>query len=330
MNPPCEITVRVLLPALRVLIAKELSETYGWTQTRIARKLGVTQAAVSGYLAQDEKEVILPPFSVEELSALAKSITSEINVKRLTYTDLINHICKICLSLRRGGTICHAHKMKIHELEEERCAICMQLHMSLADVSDLRRRILSELRLAVDTLESCQDFTLLLPEVFSNIVMALKEAKTISDVAGVPGRIVRFRGKAKSLMDPEFGVSGHLGKVLLTAMRVNPNIRSAMNIKYDADVMTVLNKLNLKYFTLKRDPAYKEGEDELIRFIEELAKRGEGWFDAIVDEGGFGIEPNVYLFEENASKLADRVVRIARMVGVLKKGGNHKKANILT
>ncbi|MEM2058589.1 MAG: thiamine-phosphate synthase family protein, partial [Thermoproteota archaeon] len=74
----------------------------------------------------------------------------------------------------------------------------------------------------------------------------------------------------------------------------------------------------------------KEGEDELIRFIEELAKRGEGWFDAIVDEGGFGIEPNVYLFEENASKLADRVVRIARMVGVLKKGGNHKKANILT
>ncbi|MCQ5374165.1 MAG: hypothetical protein NO515_03985, partial [Candidatus Methanomethylicia archaeon] len=245
MNPPCEITVRVLLPALRVLIAKELSETYGWTQTRIARKLGVTQAAVSGYLAQDEKEVILPPFQVEELSALAKSITSEINMKRLTYTDLISHICKICLSLRRGGTICHAHKVKVHELEDERCAICMQLHMTLADVPELRRRILSEVRLAVDAIESCPDFHLLLPEVFSNIVMAIKEAKTISDVAGVPGRIVRFRGKAKALMDPEFGVSGHLGKVLLAAMRVNPNIRSAINIKYDADVLTVLNKLNL-------------------------------------------------------------------------------------
>lgn len=327
MNPPCEITVRVLLPALRVLIAKELSETYGWTQTRIARKLGVTQAAVSGYLAQDVNEVILPPFQAEELLALAKGITSEINMKRLTYTDLISHICRICLSLRRGGTICHAHKIKLHELENERCAICMQLHMSLGDISDLRRRILSEVRLALDTIESCPDFTFLLPEVFSNIVMALKDAKTISDVAGVPGRIVRFRGKAKALMDPEFGVSGHLGKVLLAAMKVNPNIRSAMNIKYDADVMNVLNKLNLKYFTLKRDPSYREGEDEILKFIEELGKRGEGWFEAIVDEGGFGIEPNVYLFEENAAKLADRVVRIARMVGVLKKGSNVRKTN---
>lgn len=327
MNPPCEITVKILLPALRVLIAKELSETYGWTQTRIARKLGVTQAAVSGYLAQVESDVILPPFQVEELRALAKSITSEISMKRLTHTDLISNICKICLSLRRGGTICHAHKIKLHELEDERCSICMQLHMSLADISDVRRRILSEVRGAVDALETCPDFTLLLPEVFSNIVMALKEAKTISDVAGVPGRIVRFRGKAKALMDPEFGVSGHLGKVLLAALKVNPSIRSAMNIKCEADVLTVLNKLNLKCFTLKRDPTYKEGEDELIRFIESLAKKGEGWFDAVIDEGGFGIEPNVYLFEENATKLADRAVRIARMVGVLKKEREHKKAN---
>ncbi|MGB9591030.1 MAG: thiamine-phosphate synthase family protein [Candidatus Methanomethylicaceae archaeon] len=327
MNPPCEITVRVLLPALRVLIAKELSETYGWTQTRIARKLGVTQAAVSGYLAQDENEVILPPFQVEELSALAKSITSEINMKRLTYTDLIGHICKICLSLRRGGTICHAHKIKVHELEDEKCAICMQLHMSLEDISDVRRRILREVRSAVDAIETCQDFPILLPEVFSNIVMGIKDAKTISDIAGVPGRIVRFRGKAKALMDPEFGVSGHLGKVLLAAMKANPAIRAAMNIKCDPDVIAVLDKLNLKYFTLKRDPSYKEGEDEIINFIGELAKRGESWFDAIIDEGGFGIEPNVYLFEENATKLADRVVRIARMVAVLKKGNSIKKAN---
>ncbi|MGQ9759767.1 MAG: thiamine-phosphate synthase family protein [Candidatus Methanomethylicaceae archaeon] len=327
MNPPCEITVRSLLPALRILIAKELSENYGWTQTRMARKLGVTQAAVSGYLAQDESEVILPPFELEELRTLAKSITSEINMKRLTYTDLITNVCKICLALRRGGTICHAHKMKLQELENERCHICMQLHMSLADISDVRRRIINEVRSAVETIEKCQEFALLLPEVFSNIVMALKDAKTISDVAGIPGRIVRFRGRAKALMDPEFGVSGHLGKVLLAAMKLNPNIRSATNIKCDEYVLKVLNKLNLKSVTLKRDPSYKEGEDELIRFIEGLAKKGEGWIDVIIDEGGFGIEPNVYLFDENVTKLADRIVRVARMVGVLRKESGHNKAN---
>lgn len=327
MNPPCEITVRSLLPALRVLIAKELSENYGWTQTRIARRLGVTQAAVSGYLAQDENDLISPPFDVDELRGLAKSITSEINMKRLSSTDLINHICKICLALRRGGTICHAHKMKLHELETERCNICMQLHMTLADVSDVRRRILSEVKSAVDALEGCQDFPLLLPEVFSNIVMGLKGAKTVSDVAGIPGRIVRFRGKAKALMDPEFGVSGHLGKVLLAAMKVNPNICSAANIKYDEFVLRVLNKLGVKYATLKREPTCKEGEEELIRFIEGLAREGEKWIEAVIDEGGFGIEPNVYLFDENATKLADRIIRIARMVGVLMKESGQSRAN---
>jgi predicted fused transcriptional regulator/phosphomethylpyrimidine kinase len=114
-------------------------------------------------------------------------------------------------------------------------------------------------------------------------------------------------------MDPEFGVSGHLGKILLAVMRVNPKIRSAINIKYNKEILEILNKLNLKYYILKRDIFSKDVEEELIKFIEDLAKRNIKDIDAIIDEGSFGIEPNTYLFDENAIKLAEKVIRIARM-----------------
>jgi predicted fused transcriptional regulator/phosphomethylpyrimidine kinase/predicted transcriptional regulator len=321
LNPPCELTVRELLPALRVLLAKDLAENHGWTQTKIAKKLGVTQAAVSGYLAQNATEISMPPFSFDEIKSIAKSFTSEIAMKRLSYVDLINNICEICLSLRRGGAICHAHKIKVPELEDERCTICMQLHMSLADISDVRRVILEDLRAAVSLLESSSEFTELVPEVFTNIIMALKDTKGVADVAGIPGRLVRIRGKVKALMDPEFGVSSHLAKVLLAVMKADPNIRSAINLKYNDSVLKIINKLNLKYAVLHRDPKYKGKEDELIAFAETAARKGEGGLDAIIDEGSFGIEPNSYLFEESATKLADRVIRIARMVNVLLKEG---------
>ena len=319
MNPPCELTVKTLLPALRTLVAKELSNNYGWTQTRIAKRLGVTQAAVSGYLSLDISTTAPLPFSIEELKSIAKGLTSEIAMKRLTHADLINNICEICLSLRRGGAICHAHKIKVTELEEERCTICMQLHMSLADISDVKRIILGELRAAVSLLESTSEFTELVPEVFTNVVMAIKEAKGIADVAGIPGRLVRIRGKVKALMGPEFGVSSHLAKLLLAMMKLNPNIRSVINLRYNDSIMEVIKKLNLRYEILERDTDNKDGENQLIKFAEAAVKRDESWLDVVIDAGGFGIEPNAYFFDESASKLAERVVRIAKMVNTTMK-----------
>jgi predicted fused transcriptional regulator/phosphomethylpyrimidine kinase/predicted transcriptional regulator len=313
MNQPCEIVVKKLLPLLRVLIAKELCQTYNWSQTRIANILGVTQAAVSNYLNQDESALLSQYFDLEEIKNIAKGLASEMSIRRGGHIDIIYGICRICLNLRKGGSICHAHKSKLPKLKDERCAICMQLHLSLSDVLEVRRKVINEVKIAVGMLEECQEFHLLLPEVYSNIVMAIEGAKVISDIAGIPGRIVRFRGKAKALMDPEFGVSGHLGKILLAVMRVNPKIRSAINIKYNKEILEILNKLNLKYYILKRDIFSKDVEEELIKFIEDLAKKNIKDIDAIIDEGSFGIEPNTYLFDENAIKLAEKVIRIARM-----------------
>jgi len=49
MKPFCEIIVAKILPAMRAIITKELMQTYGFNQTEVAQKLGITQPAISQY-----------------------------------------------------------------------------------------------------------------------------------------------------------------------------------------------------------------------------------------------------------------------------------------
>jgi len=47
---PAEIESRSLIPALRAILAKKLSEKYSIHEDEISKMLGVTQAAVSNYI----------------------------------------------------------------------------------------------------------------------------------------------------------------------------------------------------------------------------------------------------------------------------------------
>lgn len=49
MKTVCEIVVKDILPATRALIAKELLETHHMTQQEAAKRMGVTQPAISQY-----------------------------------------------------------------------------------------------------------------------------------------------------------------------------------------------------------------------------------------------------------------------------------------
>ena len=80
MKPFCEVIVQDILPALRALIAKELMTTHKMTQQEVAKKLGISQAAVSQYrremrgfkikLLQKDKEILE---NIEDIAARISS-----------------------------------------------------------------------------------------------------------------------------------------------------------------------------------------------------------------------------------------------------------------
>ncbi len=101
----CEVVVQDILPAMRALLAKELTHKHGLTQKQAAEKMGCTQAAVSQYLRElrgykvkllqkDEK-------SMEKLEELAKSLVSG-NTKS---GQLSSEVCGICDGMRKRDTL---------------------------------------------------------------------------------------------------------------------------------------------------------------------------------------------------------------------------------
>ena len=109
MKPFCEVIVQDILPALRALIAKELMSTHNLTQQEVAKKLGISQAAVSQYrremrgfkikLLQKDKEVM------DNIEKLAARIASD-DVDTVGASD---QCCLICKALRNKKLICELH-----------------------------------------------------------------------------------------------------------------------------------------------------------------------------------------------------------------------------
>ena len=56
MKIPCELVVWYVLPTIRREVARELVNSHGMSQAEVARKFGVTDAAISQYLKKKRGE----------------------------------------------------------------------------------------------------------------------------------------------------------------------------------------------------------------------------------------------------------------------------------
>jgi len=162
---------------------------------------------------------------------------------------------------------------------------------------------------AVKILESDPHAYLLIPEVGLNIVECRPKARSISDVVGVPGRIVRVLRKVKAVAEPSYGASRHLATILLAANNINEKIRACINIRYDEKFVNAMKKHN---YTLLFSGPHREAKDiekKIINLILQVGKVPK----AIIDKGGLGLEPVIYIFGFNAVSTVKDALTIVKM-----------------
>lgn len=124
MKPFCEIIVQNVLPVVRALVAKDLTERHKLTQQSIAKKLGVSQAAISQYIRElrgfKAKNLQRDKTVTDEIEKLSSRIASgDLNV--LSATD---EMCNICRTIRKKKLICELHVESFPSLEK--CTICLE------------------------------------------------------------------------------------------------------------------------------------------------------------------------------------------------------------
>lgn len=100
--------------------------------------------------------------------------------------------------------------------------------------------ILGNLVTALEMLEKCVEFSLLMPEVRVNLVYALPEAKTPQEVAAIDGRITVVNGYPHASGLPKWGASDHMARLILEVRKYDRTINAGINFKCDAIVIDVV------------------------------------------------------------------------------------------
>jgi XRE family transcriptional regulator, thiamine biosynthesis regulator len=305
LQPPDELMTQVFLPSLRQLVASRL-RGQGLSQNRIASVLGLTQASVSMYLSSDPRRAYdsLSTLNVSRPDAdrYAEQLCSAVS---RSATEGVRTLTAIWTGLLGSGSVCEAHRALHPSLAG--CDVCLaeyggrrvEIEQAVQDVSE-----------AVMALEGSRDFVAVMPEVSVNVACASKGAMGPSDVVAIPGRIVKVRGRAKALLPPEAGASAHMSKVLLLVMSHHPELRACINLRYDHRMERTLTRLGVAHsgFAGSSQP---RAEDPTVAALEKSGVLG-GKFAALVEQGGGGIEPNVYIFGRSAKEAADLAVKVAR------------------
>ena len=182
-------------------------------------------------------------------------------------------------------------------------------------------RVISELLKAVRVLESSPHAHKLVPETQMNLVMALPHASSIQDVAGFPGRIVKVGDRVRAVSCPEFGASRHVANAVLTAMKFNPEIRSAMNVRLSEELLKVCEKLGFAvsyYDRSEEPPEIREVEGATVPWGTRVAIERFGAVpDVIYHRGGWGKEPMATVFGRTPLEVVEKALSVAsRLVEV--------------
>jgi len=123
MKLPCEVAVKSVVPAIRALLAKELTETYGMKQKQAANLLGITQTAVSKYTHHVRGRVLIIE-QEQEIEIQIKKTAAFLAEGRLNRTALALQICNTCKLIREKRLMCKLCKQANPTLNLEQCKLC--------------------------------------------------------------------------------------------------------------------------------------------------------------------------------------------------------------
>jgi hydroxymethylpyrimidine kinase / phosphomethylpyrimidine kinase / thiamine-phosphate diphosphorylase len=173
---------------------------------------------------------------------------------------------------------------------------------------------LAELQLAVEQVSMLDGFYRLIPETQTNFAYALLDAVDISDVAAVRGRIIKIENSAAPASYIKFGASSHVASAVLAYMSVNPDFRSAINIRFDERIVNVCKSLfSVASYDRTKEPKKikrREGSSVAWGILAALSKNSLA--EVIYHRGDVGKEPMITLFGRNPAEIVESIKRILK------------------
>jgi thiamine-phosphate diphosphorylase len=168
-----------------------------------------------------------------------------------------------------------------------------------------RYHVMGQMVEAVALLAASKQMHTLLPEIRSNLVMALEDAGFPDEVAGIPGRLTAVSGRITAPAYPAWGASKYTALILLEVRKLKPEVRAAMEIRYAPELVELIRKLGMGIARLD----IREGDTLGAIFMRTVT---DGHLpDLFYTEGGFAREGAIIITGRDAVEVAGKAVAIA-------------------
>jgi predicted transcriptional regulator len=124
---PCETAAKVVIPAIRAYIARELVVTHDLKQEDVAKILGITQSAVSKYASRTRGNILQIDDIQKIQPLLAELVTLAASDKEFSRNFFLQKFCETCKIIRRTGLMCPLCKKANASINVRECSFCMQV-----------------------------------------------------------------------------------------------------------------------------------------------------------------------------------------------------------
>lgn len=170
---------------------------------------------------------------------------------------------------------------------------------------------LAKIKEVTDFICSSKKYCRLIPEVRTNVAIALPNAKTLDEIAGVDGRITIVQGMPKCAGPITFGATNHTGRLVLTAKKYDSRISAVINIRYSPNLIEKLSKTDLLLVEIDRTDQPRQTsqtEDSSMSWIiKNIYNHYQKIPDIIWDKGEIGKEPMIRLFAKTSDELIEKI-----------------------
>ena len=189
--------------------------------------------------------------------------------------------------------------------------------------------ILGNMVCAIEMLQNCPQFSLLIPEVRVNLVYALPGASISSEVAAIDGRLTNVNGIPHASGIPKFGASDHMARLIIEVRKYDSAINAGINFKCDSEIIKIVDKYCQQHSLLfgwidrTKEPAEVSEKDgtSMPWKIKQLFNQCGGIPRLFYEGEGWGKEPLFVALGSSATEVADIAIEIAGLYSKEEKSG---------
>jgi len=266
------------------------------------QKLGAKNVIITGF-RESEKEI--EDFVRESGN---NYILKGKKIKIINHGSGCNYSASITASLARKKSIYEATvtaKEYVYQSIKKSKSLGKGIKITHKEISKIQK----ELSHSILDFQNIKNVSKLIPECQTNFVFSKNKPKTIKNVLGISGRLVKSGNSVIQAGELVFGGSQHVATAVIQVSKKFSNIRSAINIKYEPKIISNAKKhkmLVLSYDRKNESKKSKSKENSSISWgISSCLKSDIP--DIIYHKGDFGKEAMIIVFGETPAEVVRKI-----------------------